>query len=596
MSSKSVKNEIEDLLSPDDIIESPKEYWCNDCGIETRFEKCPVCGKETTEGVPIEVYWCAHCKTPVIYKVNQIDKGICPICEGKIKYLTTDLRPVFPEERLLLEILLDKEPNEFIEKSVWAVNSRYYIDGKSVSVASSVFQNADTDEIGSKLKSYSDQNSYEYFNKHIQTFIEANRDRLNYLKEEAFDFVRKTAAKFDEEKLVISFSGGKDSTATADVVVKALSNPNLVHIFGNTTLEFPSTVTYAKRYRENHPQAIFLFAKNEEQVFYDVCEDIGPPARMMRWCCSMFKTGPITRVINSLYRNQQILTFYGIRKSESVSRSKYNRVEDDSESVKIQQQTVASPIFFWKDIDIWLYLLSEKVDFNEAYRLGYDRVGCWCCPNNNQRAQFLSRIYMPEQSKKWRDFLIGFAKKIGKTDAEVYVDSGKWKARQGGNGLASASDVKIKFTNCTTEEHAKIYRLVREFNDELVGMFIPFGRVAPELGKKLLREVIVLDARTNVPILSIQPFSQDGFNYAVKVRTMNVANHDDLQRMVGYQIRKFNACRKCLKCESICRSGAISITGDNYYINPDKCVHCKMCMTAKYLDGGCTMDKYLRTK
>ena len=103
-------------------------------------------------------------------------------------------------------------------------------------------------------------------------------------------------------------------------------------------------------------------------------------------------------------------------------------------------------------------------------------------------------------------------------------------------------------------------------------------------------------ARTNMPILSIQPFSQEGYNYAVKVRTMNVADHDDLQRMVGYQIRKFNACRKCLKCESICRQGAISIFGDSYYIDPAKCVHCKMCMTAKYLDGGCMMDKYLRTK
>ena len=87
---------------------------------------------------------------------------------------------------------------------------------------------------------------------------------------------------------------------------------------------------------------------------------------------------------------------------------------------------------------------------------------------------------MPEQSKKWRDFLVGFAKRIGKPDPEVYVDTGKWKARQGGNGLASANDVKIKFTNCTAEEHAKIYRLVRPFDDELVGMFVPFGRVAPE--------------------------------------------------------------------------------------------------------------------
>lgn len=40
----------------------------------------------------------------------------------------------------------------------------------------------------------------------------------------------------------------------------------------------------------------------------------------------------------------------------------------------------------------------------------------------------------------------------------------------------------------------------------------------------------------------------------------------------------------------------ISIVGDSYYINPDKCVRCKMCVTAKYLDGGCMMDKYLRTK
>ena len=479
---------------------------------------------------------------------------------------------------------------------MWAANSRYYIDEKSIAISSKTFQLADTDSLINKIGHYKKNNSYKYFEMSISKFVEANKSRLNCLKTEAFEFVRKMAAKFDEEKIVISFSGGKDSTVTADVVIKAMSNPNLVHIFGNTTLEFPSTVKYAERYRQNHPQAIFLTAKNDEQVFYDVCEDIGPPARMMRWCCSMFKTGPITRVINSLYRNQQILTFYGIRKSESVSRSKYNRVEDDAESVKIQQQTVASPIFFWKDVDIWLYMFSEDVDFNDAYRLGYDRVGCWCCPNNNQRAQFLSRIYMPDESGKWRTFLIDFAKKIGKEDAEVYVDTGKWKARQGGNGLRAAGDVKIKYTNCTTEEHAKIYRLVKPFDEELVGMFVPFGRLAPELGKKILHEVIVLDLKTNVPILSIQPFNQDDYEYAVKVRTMNVKEHDELQRMVGYQIRKFNACRKCLKCESLCRSGAISISEDGYYIDAEKCVHCKMCMTAKYLDGGCMMDKYLRTK
>lgn len=570
--------------------------WCKNCNIETNEKNCPICNSETVEDLPTEVYWCADCKIPVIQVSNQADKGICPICGKNTRYLASDLRPVFPEEKLLLAIMLNKEPDLYMSSSVWAINSRYYIDGKPISISAKSFELADTDSIARKVNEESELVDYTYFNQIISKFVVANKDRLNYIKDEAFSFVRHAASKFKDENIVISFSGGKDSTVTADVVTKALSNPSLVHIFGNTTLEFPSTTEYANRYRETHPQAIFQIAKNEEQVFSDVCEDIGPPARMMRWCCSMFKTGPITRVINSMYRSQQILTFYGIRKSESVSRSKYNRIEDDSESVKIQQQTVATPIFFWKDIDIWLYMLAEDVDFNKAYRLGYDRVGCWCCPNNNQRAQFLSRIYMPEESKKWREFLIGFARKIGKSDPEVYVDSGKWKARQGGNGLAAAGDVKIRFTNCTSEEHAKIYRLVRPFDDELVGMFVPFGRIAPELGNKLLKETIILDIKSNVPILSVQPFNQDGYDYAVKVRTMNIANHDDLQRMVGYQIRKFNACRKCLKCESLCRAGAILIVGDTYYIDPSKCVHCKMCVTPRFLEGGCMMDKYLRTK
>ena len=570
--------------------------WCTQCNIETNENVCPVCGSKTIEDLPVEVFWCNKCCVPVIQTANQADKGICPICGEVTKYIAADLRPVFPEERILLELLLGMGQNALLTKSVWANNNRYYINGKSITLPNSTYQTTNTDAITKELHNRQSTALYTYFEENIEKFTIANTARLNYLKDEAFDFIQKAASKFPEENIVVSFSGGKDSTVTADLAVKALSNPSLVHIFGDTTLEFPSTIEYAHRFRDAHPDAIFQIAKNDDQNFYDVCEDIGPPARMMRWCCSMFKTGPITRIINSLYRSQQILTFYGIRKSESVSRSKYNRIEDSSDSVKIQQQTVASPIFFWKDIDIWLYLLAEKVDFNDVYRLGYDRVGCWCCPNNNSRAQFLSKIYMPEQSKRWRDFLIGFAQKIGKPDPEIYVDTGKWKARQGGNGLASASDVKIKFTNCTSEDHAKIYRLLRPFDDELVGMFVPFGRIAPELGKKLLHEVIVLDSKTNVPILSLQPYSQDGYEYAVKVRTMNVADHEDLQRMVSYQIRKFNACRKCLKCESLCRVGAITINNFGYFIDPQKCVHCKTCMTAKYLDGGCMMDKYLRTK
>jgi phosphoadenosine phosphosulfate reductase len=568
--------------------------WCEKCKRESLGDICEVCASPTVE-MPTNVYWCDECKIPIIHKENDRDKYSCPICKSYTKYLCADIRPVFPEERLLLEIL-DGKPFEYKNCSVWANNNRYYIDGKVKMFSTACYEKVNIDEVCIKLTELKMLNSYKEFNKYIELFSKANKMRLESLKTEAFSFVQEQAAKYPRENVVLSFSGGKDSTVTADLAIKALSDPSLVHIFGDTTLEFPMTIEYAKRYRENNLKAIFKIAKNKEQNFYNVCEDIGPPARMMRWCCSMFKTGPITRVLNSLYRDKPVLTFYGIRKSESVSRSKYNRVEDDPESVKIQKQTVASPIIEWKDIDVWLYLLTEQVDFNDAYRLGYDRVGCWCCPNNNLRAQFLSKIYMPEQSKKWRSFLIEFAKKIGKPDPEVYIDTGKWKARQGGNGIEAAKNVKVKFSNCTAEENAKIYKLIKPIDECFYELFYPFGKVSKELGRKLIHEVLVLDIKNMVPIISIQPFNKEEYEYAVKIKTMNVAKHDDLHRMISYQIKKYNVCRKCLKCESLCRFGAISIIGDEYHISDEKCRRCKMCVTAKYLDYGCLVGKYLRVK
>lgn len=394
--------------------------WCKECERETNSEKCELCGSVTEQDIPLEIYWCPDCKAPIIKYKNDINKDTCPSCEGTTSYLCADLRPVFPEERLLLEILQGK-PLAYISDSVWASNNRYYINGKPVVITSKFYKKFSPEFIRGQLDEFKVKNSYDFFNKHIERFVDLNKDRLNYIIDEAHSFVTYTVKPYQRECVVISFSGGKDSTVTADLTVKALRDPSLVHIFGNTTLEFPLTLEYAERYRKANPKSIFKTAINREQEFYKMCEDIGPPARMLRWCCTMFKTGPITRVLNSMYRDKDILTFYGIRKCESVNRSKYNRIEDDAESIKIQKQTVASPIFLWKDIDIWLYLLGENVDFNDAYRLGYDRVGCWCCPNNNERAQFLSQIYMPEQYEKWHNFLVGFAKRIGKPDPEEYI-------------------------------------------------------------------------------------------------------------------------------------------------------------------------------
>ena len=69
--------------------------------------------------------------------------------------------------------MLDKKPNEYVKSSVWAVNSRYYIDGKSISIPSGLFQTADTDAISAKLKKY--ESEIKESNRHLNTMFEATQ-------------------------------------------------------------------------------------------------------------------------------------------------------------------------------------------------------------------------------------------------------------------------------------------------------------------------------------------------------------------------------------------------------------------------------------
>ena len=84
--------------------------WCKSCNMETNNSECPVCGAPTEEDFPIEIYWCESCRTPIIQTSIQADKGLCPLCGNHTKYLAADIRPVFPEERILVEIILGKKP------------------------------------------------------------------------------------------------------------------------------------------------------------------------------------------------------------------------------------------------------------------------------------------------------------------------------------------------------------------------------------------------------------------------------------------------------------------------------------------------------
>lgn len=472
------------------------KYFCRHCGIEVDRSECPVCGKRTV--VESKIYWCDTCQVPT-YEEE------CPICHSHGKYLTSDVRPVFPEERLLLEIIL-KKPLAFLRSSVWnGAGNRYYVDGKKIALSISKVKDLDPDEIRRQLDVFGAQNEYTYFDKMIQRWIQANADHYNFIATEAKGFIRDYAQKHlsgDSTAAFVSFSGGKDSTVVSDLVRKALGTPSIIHIFGNTTLEFPYTYEYIERFRLENRKTPLLRAENKEQDFFHLCDTFGPPSRTLRWCCTIFKTGFIgDRISRTFGDEKSVLTFYGIRRSESKSRNNYERT---STGKKISKQLVASPIIDWMDYDIWLYLLTTKIDFNDAYRLGYTRVGCWCCPNNSQWSQFLASVYMPELYKKFHDILLRFAIKMGKKDPEDYVKNGGWKARQGGAGIELSKNVAIEFKPCATDAKSFNYVLNKPISSELYEFFKPFGDLNFDMGKARLGEVYVLDHRTRQPLIKLQ--------------------------------------------------------------------------------------------
>lgn len=536
--------------------------------------------KEEQKEIKTVAYWCSCCKIPVIRPKTEIEN--CPICNKRMKFLSNTLRPVFPAEERLVELLTGQKFDS--EQIIWKGKSTYYINGKSLRISNNQKIYADDKMLRKEL--VSKKFDFTKFNNNIELFIKANKSHLDYITEEAKEFIQEESKKYDIKNTMVSFSGGKDSTVVSDLVCKALPDKKIIHIFSDTTLEIDSTYEYVNRLKQNK-QVEMHIARNNDNNFFEMAKKIGPPTMSGRWCCYMFKTGALNRKMNEIF-NGKILTFYGVRRSESATRANYNRV--DNESVKITNQKNAAPILYWTDLEVWLYILANKIDFNVAYKYGYNRVGCWCCPNATISSELMERIYNHKKFYAWTDYLREFGKQSGKEDLDDYVKQGRWKMRNGGTGVKAAESVKLKATACTAEENGKIYELQKDLTKDFYNLFIPFGYL--QEGRKEIDEMLILQPKTMVPIVSIQPLGKR----KVKIVTINVQNPRSLHARLAYQIVKYNACNQCLKCESLCRFGAISCTPQKYEIDDKKCRRCQACVNPKILSGGCLMCRYLRTK
>lgn len=76
---------------------------------------------------------------------------------------------------------------------------------------------------------------YKFFDSYKNIFIELNKGRFDEITEEATREIQKYKDRYPLDDMMISFSGGKDSTVTSHLVRTALGSNDILHVFGDTT-------------------------------------------------------------------------------------------------------------------------------------------------------------------------------------------------------------------------------------------------------------------------------------------------------------------------------------------------------------------------
>ncbi|MGN1206424.1 MAG: hypothetical protein ACI4SQ_05495, partial [Eubacterium sp.] len=109
-----------------------------------------------------QLFWCEKCKIPLY-------EPVCGCCGAKARKFVKDVRVVFPEEKVLLEILLGIKMGELNERSIWnAAGNVYYLDGVRMPLSIQQLRKSDVREIREEYDKRIEKMDDTFFQKMIE--------------------------------------------------------------------------------------------------------------------------------------------------------------------------------------------------------------------------------------------------------------------------------------------------------------------------------------------------------------------------------------------------------------------------------------------
>ncbi|MBQ7423400.1 MAG: phosphoadenosine phosphosulfate reductase family protein [Prevotella sp.] len=389
----------------------------------------------------------------------------------------------------------------------------------------------------------------------------------------------------DIELFVVSFSGGKDSQVTLDLVTRVIPSEDLKVVYSDTGYELPSSLDLYKHvesvYKEQYPTIEFYTAKNHEEVltYWDM---IGSPSNVHRWCCGVMKTAPLYRLLKEVAligRQPHVLSFIGTRAEESLRRSTYLKVAKDAKHTNVIN---VSPILEWSTTEVWLYLFLNDLPINDAYRKGLGRVGCIVCPFGSDWNDYLCNHVFPETAAPFIGKIRELVRKRGVKDVDSYIKTGNWKIRAGGKGGETRSKVSIIST-----AQAPDFKALLTYPKENVFEWL---KVMGPSSWEQKDNVHIGQIRYNRTIVDIR-LTFDDKNQTILVDVPNIAINPQFISHLRRILNKVVYCVHCELCEVECPSGALNVV-PIVKVDENKCIHCRRCLDFK--DDGCISANSLK--
>ncbi|MDR2267478.1 MAG: phosphoadenosine phosphosulfate reductase family protein [Christensenellaceae bacterium] len=397
----------------------------------------------------------------------------------------------------------------------------------------------------------------------IELMVKKNEAIIDALANSTIKWIFNTYERYKSkvDLFYVAFSGGKDSIVLLDIVKKALSRDVYKVVFGDTQMEFPDTYELISEVEKDckRDNIDFYIAQSHLDI-QKSWETFGPPARTIRWCCSVHKTTPQILLLRELLRKDQFtgFAFLGVRGSESLNRSKYVQINLGK---KHGQQYGAHPILDWNSAELYVYIYQNKLKINNCYKKGNSRAGCIICPMAQGKAEFMRHAVYPDATDKFIR-IISEAYGVDEKATLTNIESNTWKQRRSGKMLSS---LDLRYHELAIDDNY-ILRITN-------------ARTNWKEWIKTVGDLIELD-RGQYKLLAynrefVFTITGENSDYQVTYSLNDAKHYPTLYKLLKQVFRKAASCIACGECSANCGYGALKFINARPEIS--KCRRCHEC-------------------